>query len=98
MPKSKVGVSIEQCVTPGLAFGPGAALNGGTMASPENEAAVREAMARAVADAQARQDYYKARIGVPAGTVGSDPQPLPLPEDRATTGAHSVPGVQGGAR
>ena len=51
-------------------------------------------------DAQRRQDYYGARPGegVPAGTTGADPQPLTLPEDRATTGAHSVPGVQGGGR
>ena len=51
------------------------------------------------ADAQRRQDYYTAhREGVPAGTVGADPQPLTLPEDAAITGAHSVPGVQGGGR
>jgi hypothetical protein len=58
------------------------------------------AMRQGVADAQARQDYYQARPGqgVPAGTTGADPQPLTLPEDAAITGAHSVPGVQGGAR
>jgi hypothetical protein len=68
------------------------------MASPEETAAVAATMGQAVRDAQARQDYYKTRVGVPAGTVGAAPEPLLLPEDQATTGAHSVPGVQGGAR
>jgi hypothetical protein len=59
---------------------------------------VAAAMARGEAGAQRRADYYAARPGVPAGTTGADPQPLTLPEDAAITGAHSVPGVQGGAR
>jgi hypothetical protein len=63
-----------------------------------NEAVIAAAMRQAVADSQARQDFYKAQAGVPAGTTGADPQPVTLPEDRATTGAHSVPGVQGGGR
>jgi hypothetical protein len=60
--------------------------------------AVAAAMRQAVADAQARQDFYRSQAGVPAGTVGANPVPLALPEDRAVTGAHSVPGVQGGGR
>jgi hypothetical protein len=63
-----------------------------------DETVVAAAMRQAMADAQARQDFYKAQAGVPAGTVGANPEPLTLPEDRATTGAHSVPGVQGGGR
>jgi hypothetical protein len=65
------------------------------MADTSAETAMRQGMA----DARARQDYYQARPGqgVPAGTTGADPQPLTLPED-ATTGAHAVPGTQGGAR
>jgi hypothetical protein len=64
-----------------------------------DETAVAAAMRQAEGDAQRRQDYYTAhREGVPAGTVGADPQPLTLPEDAAITGAHSVPGVQGGGR
>jgi hypothetical protein len=70
----------------------GAAI-GGVMAD-----SAQAAMGQAMADAQARQDYYTSHVGVPAGTTGADPQPLTLPEDRATTGAHSVPGVQGGGR
>jgi hypothetical protein len=53
------------------------------------------------ADARARADYYQARPGegVPAGTVGADPRPLDVTGlDEAVTGAHHVPGVQGGAR
>jgi hypothetical protein len=59
---------------------------------------VAAAQARGEADAQRRADYYAARPGVPAGTAGADPQLLTLPEDRAVTGAHSVPGVQRGTR
>jgi hypothetical protein len=46
------------------------------------------AMQQGMADAQARMDWYGGRPGqgVPAGTVGSDPQPLELPQDRAVTG------------
>jgi hypothetical protein len=49
-------------------------------------AAMREGMA----DAQRRIDFYGVRPGqgVPAGTTGSDPQPITLPEDRAVTGVH----------
>ena len=66
------------------------------MASPENEAAVRAAMAQAMADAQRRQDYYQQRagLGVPAGTSGPEGNaPLTLPQDRAITGTHHAGGA-----
>jgi hypothetical protein len=49
---------------------------------------VQAAMDQAMADTRARQDFYGSRPGegVPAGTVGADPQPLPLPADRAVAG------------
>jgi|RhiMetdeSRZDD1v2_1073273.scaffolds.fasta_scaffold721415_3 hypothetical protein len=47
---------------------------------------VQAAMDQAMADAQARQNYYKTHVGVPAGTTGADPQPLAVPEDRAVAG------------
>ena len=61
---------------------------------------VQAAQAQGEADAQRRQDYYGARPGegVPAGTTGASPELLALLEDRAVTGAPSVPGVQGGGR
>ena len=61
-------------------------MNGGVMSEAEAQAA----MAQAMADATARQDFYGARpgAGVPAGTTGSDPRPVVLPEDRAVTGVH----------
>jgi hypothetical protein len=67
------------------------------MASPENEQAVRQAMAAAEKNAQVRQAYYQAQAGVPVGTAGVDPAPLPIPVDRPEiTGViHPAPG--GGA-
>jgi hypothetical protein len=69
------------------------------LAGPESRRIVSDVREQGEADAQRRQDYDTAHPeGVPVGTPGADPQPLTLPEDAAITGAHSVPGVQGGAR
>ena len=64
-----------------------------------DDSEARAAMAQGMADAQHRRDYYLAHPGrgVPAGTIGADPQPLELPtDDPAVTGVH-VPAPGGAA-
>jgi hypothetical protein len=52
-----------------------------------DESTVRAAQSQGEWDAQHRMDYYQARPGVPAGTVGEHSNaPLPLPDDPAVTG------------
>jgi hypothetical protein len=56
-------------------------------ADQANQAAIAQAMARAETNARALQVYYKAHIGVPAGSVGEhENTPLALPPDPAVTG------------
>lgn len=56
------------------------------MNTPEELAQVRASQARAEAGAQRLMDFYESNAGVPAGTVGADPQPLPVTGDPAVTG------------
>lgn len=42
--------------------------------------------ARAEAGAQTAMDFYERNAGVPIGTTGSSPEPLPLTEPAAVSG------------
>lgn len=56
------------------------------MNTPQELAAMTADQARAEQGAQAWADYYEGHPGVPIGTTGSDPQPVPVTGPAAVTG------------